>query len=99
LGHLARHGIVVASTHDQELTTLLSAQFDAYHFSEIIDGRQMRFDYQLRRGPCTSRNAIKLLGMAGYPKDVIDTAEQLAALADRGLRQIRQTDPGEPDPS
>ena len=99
LGHLACHGIVVASTHDQELTTLLSAQFDAYHFSEIIDGRQMRFDYQLRRGPCTSRNAIKLLGMAGYPKDVIDTAEQLAALADRGLRQIRQTDPGEPDPN
>src|ERR1035441_5283131 len=84
LGHLARQGFVIASTHDHELTTLLSAQFDAYHFSEIIDGRQMRFDYQLRKGPCTSRNAIKLLALAGYPKDVIEAAEKLATLADRG---------------
>jgi DNA mismatch repair ATPase MutS len=85
LGHLARQGMVLATTHDHELTTLLSAQFDAYHFSEMIDGCQTRFDYRLREGPCTSRNAIKLLAVAGYPKEVIQVAEQLAALADRGL--------------
>ena len=99
LGHLARQVFVIASTHDHELTTLLSAQFDAYHFSEIIDGRQMRFDYQLRKGPCTSRNAIKLLALAGYPKDVIEAAEKLATFADRGLSPILPTDPGELVPS
>src|ERR1035438_10395014 len=67
--------------------------------SLLPDGRQMRFDYQLRKGPCTSRNAIKLLALAGYPKDVIEAAEKLATFADRGLSPILPTDPGELVPS
>ena len=96
LGHLARQGMVIASTHDHELTTLLAAQFDAYHFSEVVDGGRARFDYQLRKGPCTSRNAIKLLALAGYPQDVIEAAEKLATSADRRLSPIHPAYPGEP---
>lgn len=77
LNHLSRRGFVVASTHDYELTNLLKNEFDSYHFSEVVDGNEARFDYRLRKGPCTTRNAIKLLGLAGYPKSVIELAESL----------------------
>ncbi|HWI57917.1 MAG TPA: hypothetical protein VNZ22_11870 [Bacillota bacterium] len=82
LRHLAHHALVLASTHDHELTTLLSAQFDAYHFSEVIEGQKARFDYRLKPGPCTTRNAIKLLAIAGYPKEVIEVAETLVCSAE-----------------
>lgn len=77
LNHLSQRGFVVASTHDYELTNLLKKEFDSYHFSEVVDGNEARFDYRLRKGPCTTRNAIKLLALAGYPNSVIDLAESL----------------------
>jgi hypothetical protein len=77
LGHLAQQGMVLASTHDHELTSLLAAQFDSYHFVEIIEGHQTRFDYRLRSGPCTSRNALRLLALAGYPEQVVSAAQKL----------------------
>ena len=36
------------------------------------------FSYQLMEGRATSRNAIKLLSMMGYEKDVVDSAEKTA---------------------
>jgi len=78
LRHLSELGIVFASTHDHELIDQLRDRFDSYHFSETLHGSQMRFDYQLRPGRCLSRNAIKLLVLAGYPKDVTDQADRLA---------------------
>lgn len=77
LRHLNRHGLVVVSTHDHELTTLLRDDFDLYHFSEVIVDKEARFDYVLHKGPCLTRNAIKLLGLAGYPKEVTDLAGRL----------------------
>lgn len=78
LAHLARQGLVIATTHDTQLVSLLEPQFKSYHFSEILDERGARFDYKLRDGRCSTRNAIKLLALAGYPKEVIETAEQIA---------------------
>ena len=78
LNHLNGYGIVIASTHDHELTRLLRNDFDLYHFSEVITDKGAQFDYLLRKGPCTTRNAIKLLILAGYPKKVTDLAESLA---------------------
>jgi hypothetical protein len=84
LGHMTLHGVVIASTHDHELTTLLSSHFDSYHFSEVVEGQQARFDYRLRSGPCTSRNAIRLLTIAGFPQSVIDSATRVAQSIARG---------------
>ncbi len=81
LNHLNNHGLVIVSTHDHELTRLLRNDFDLYHFSEVISDKEARFDYLLRKGPCTTRNAIKLLVLAGYPKSVTDQAETLATSA------------------
>jgi DNA mismatch repair ATPase MutS len=79
LTDLHRRGFVLASTHDQELANLLRHEFSGYHFSEVIDDKGARFDYRLRKGACTTRNAIKLLALAGYPKSVTEMAESLTA--------------------
>ena len=78
LSHLAQRMLVIASTHDLELSALLETEFDSCHFTEAVTATGARFDYQLKKGPCTSRNAIQLLVLAGYPKAVTDRAEALA---------------------
>jgi hypothetical protein len=75
LDYLAARWLVVASTHDDELTRQLASGFDAYHFSEEVKSRGAEFDYLLKKGRCPTRNAIKLLVLAGYPKEVTDRAE------------------------
>ncbi len=81
LKYLNEHWLVVASTHDQELIDLLRPQFDAYHFSEVVTDAGAWFDYRLRPGPCRTRNAVKMLVLAGYPPAVTDLAEKTAASA------------------
>ncbi|MBO4411934.1 MAG: hypothetical protein J5794_07105 [Lachnospiraceae bacterium] len=70
--------MIFAATHDIELTTLLEPYFENYHFEEQVEGDTVRFDYILRPGKATSRNAIRLLGMMGYEEDVIGKAEESA---------------------
>ncbi len=66
-----------AATHDVELTYLLEPLFDNYHFQEqVIDG-EVVFDYCLYEGRTNSRNAIRLLEMLGYEKEIIDGAEEM----------------------
>jgi hypothetical protein len=66
------------STHDLELVQLASIlpQIENYHFKEdVIDG-QMVFDYMLRRGPCPTTNALKIMQMEGLPIKLAKQAEQ-----------------------
>ncbi len=75
LRYLAEKGVLCfAATHDLELTTLLQQHFDNYHFSEQVTEEGVIFDYCLREGKATSRNAIRLLDMMGYPKHLITGA-------------------------
>jgi DNA mismatch repair ATPase MutS len=70
--------LVCAATHDIELTQILENDFSNYHFQERIVGNQILFDYKLKKGKAVSKNAIKLLNMMGYPKEVIISAENAA---------------------
>jgi DNA mismatch repair ATPase MutS len=70
--------ICFAATHDIELTYLLEKDCDNYHFEETVTDDKVEFDYRLHEGRATSRNAIKLLRMLGYPQDVIERAETSA---------------------
>lgn len=74
----ATNTICFAATHDLELTSILEAYYDNYHFQEEIVDNQVVFDYMLRTGKANSRNAIKLLGMMGYDNAIIEKAEELA---------------------
>lgn len=67
-----------AATHDLELTQILEKYYDNYHFQEEIIEDQVVFDYRLREGKAFTRNAIKLLGMMGYKKEIISCAEDMA---------------------
>jgi DNA mismatch repair ATPase MutS len=68
--------IVFVSTHDIELTDLLSDEFELYHFSEIVKENNVDFDYTLKPGKLTNRNAIRILQINDYPNDLVNEALQ-----------------------
>jgi len=70
--------ICMAATHDLELTELLQDWYENYHFEETLTGEDITFCYELKKGPATSRNAIKLLKMLGYQNDMTREAEAMA---------------------
>lgn len=79
LGSLANeNSLCFAATHDIELTYILEDYYSNYHFRERIEGNQVLFDYRIYKGRAVSRNAIKLLKLLGYSKDIIDNAEDAA---------------------
>ncbi len=65
-----------AATHDIELTYILEKHYSNFHFQEEVKENQVVFDYLLRKGRAGSRNAIKLLNMMKYPKEVVDSASE-----------------------
>jgi DNA mismatch repair ATPase MutS len=78
LSELAKNGnIVFASTHDIELADLLAGEYELYHFCEQIEDHQLHFDYKLKQGKLTQRNAIRLLEIEHYPETVITEAMRI----------------------
>jgi len=79
LGYLNKgQHIILVSTHDIELTTLLSEGFDLHYFQESIEAETLSFDYKLKKGALQKKNAIRILEIAGYPKEVIAEAQELS---------------------
>lgn len=73
------NAITFVATHDKELTTLLSNNYDFYYFSENINKNTgLSFDYKLKHGVVKSRNAIKLLKYVGYPDEIVNEAINLS---------------------
>ncbi|RDY31101.1 MutS-related protein [Lachnotalea glycerini] len=68
-----------AATHDIELTHILEKLYHNYHFEEEVKDNDILFNYELKIGRATSRNAIKLLHIIGYDKSIIEQAEEAAA--------------------
>ena len=73
-----KNALCFAATHDIELTTLLSPYYDNYHFAEDVRENDVYFPYLLKEGPAKSRNAIRLLGVMGYERELTRTAEETA---------------------
>lgn len=79
LENISHDGIVCfAATHDIELTETLSRFYDNYHFDETIEDNDILFNYELKEGRATSRNAIKLLSIMGYSKEIVESAQTMA---------------------
>lgn len=70
--------LCLAATHDVELCELLSGSYSLYHFEEEVDEHEMRFDYMMREGKATSRNAINLLRLIGFDSSIVDGAHERA---------------------
>jgi len=78
LESLSSNAQVLVTTHDVELQALLGERFDLYHFREDPDVEGF-FDYRLRPGRATERNAIRLLARMGFPDDIVTSALSFAA--------------------
>ena len=70
--------LCLAATHDIELCELLQDSFDLYHFEEQVGENEMLFDYVIRSGKASSRNAINLLQLMGFDGHIVDRAHQKA---------------------
>lgn len=67
--------LCVVASHDIELTQLLS--HDNYHFCEQVTDNDIAFDYKLKQGATTTRNAIKLLDFMGFEHEIVSHAKVL----------------------
>jgi DNA mismatch repair ATPase MutS len=71
--------LCLAATHDVELCALLDGQYRSLHFEEsVTEDGEVLFDYKLKDGPATTRNAIKLLGSMGFDKSLVERANEKA---------------------
>jgi DNA mismatch repair ATPase MutS len=73
LESLGEQAIVLTTTHDVELQDFLGDSYLLFHFQENpdVDGY---FDYRLKSGPATARNAIRLLKKIGFPEEIVANA-------------------------
>lgn len=84
LSHLRKaDNIVFVSTHDIELADLLKDEYELYHFSEKVDHKTVDFDYKLKNGKLKNRNAIKILQINDYPKNIIEEAIEISKKFDK----------------
>ncbi len=67
--------MLFAATHDIELTYILQKSFKLYHFEEKVEDDGVKFDYKLKDGRAVTRNAILLLKLLGFEKEITDAAE------------------------
>jgi hypothetical protein len=70
---------VFVSTHDIELTTMLNAQFDLFHFTESVVKSTIHFDYKLKKGILEQGNAIRILEIKKYPTEIIESAKKIVS--------------------
>lgn len=77
-----RKHFVVVATHDGELVDMLAGVYVPVHFDGAIVDGELRFDYRVRPGRATSRNAIALLQQLGAPDALIAAATARAAELD-----------------
>lgn len=75
--------LAFVATHDIELTEILKNKCDNLHFGEeVTDENGVTFDYQVKKGPATSRNAIALLKVLHYPAELVANAQAEARYFD-----------------
>lgn len=77
LGNLCKKKVLpFAATHDIELSYILEGRYKNYHFEEEFGKQDVMFSYLLKEGRVTTRNAIRLLELTGYDKDLVEAAKK-----------------------
>lgn len=69
------HVLSFAATHDIELTYMLEEYYTNYHFEEEVKEDDVKFNYLLKKGRVTTRNAIRLLKMTGYDDSIVEASK------------------------
>ncbi|TCK98194.1 MutS-like protein [Natranaerovirga hydrolytica] len=73
LNHLSHHNVLTfVATHDLQLIPMLDG-YGTYYFKEDVSEEEgMIFDYKIKEGISSTRNAIKILEYLNYPKEITD---------------------------
>jgi len=79
--------LAVVATHDLELLELLNGTYDMHHFREQVADDGLTFDYLIRPGASSTRNAIALLKVMKYPESLV--ADALATVERQHARDQR----------
>jgi len=79
IAHLAAGpNLFIVATHEQALIEQAeSIGARNYHFRESIDATGPVFDYRLRTGPATVRNAIQILAREGFTETIVAHARRI----------------------
>lgn len=77
------HTLILAATHDRELTEILADDYINRHFEETITDEGIVFTYKLMDGEASTRNAIALLEAEGYDKGIVSGAKAMAGTFER----------------
>ena len=84
LNYLARkNALVIVATHDLDLAERLQGLYRCCHFTDQVGRDGLSFDYKLKEGISSTRNAIKLLAYLNYPEEIVEQANQKAGEAGR----------------
>lgn len=62
------------SSPDAGQKATISPGYQPMHFREQIDNGALTFDYRIHHGSSSTRNAIALLQLMGFPKDLVEDA-------------------------
>lgn len=79
---IEKNTLTIVSTHDLQLTQMLKG-YESYYFNEDISNEGMRFDYNIRKGICKSRNAVKILDYLGYPNELISRINKRVEIVEK----------------
>ena len=72
------NNIVFITTHDLEIAKFLSDyNYKLFYFAEDVTKNQLNFTYKLHSGINPKTNAIKILELYNYPKNIIEEAYKL----------------------
>ncbi|MFY8330966.1 MutS-related protein [Vagococcus carniphilus] len=76
--------LAFVATHDIELPQILAKECENIHFEETVSETEgISFDYQVKEGVATSRNAIKLIETMGFPDEIIQDSFEEATYFDK----------------
>lgn len=83
-------GFFLTATHDKEVTEMAEQipTVSNHHFKEELSESDIAFDYKIRPGPTTTRNALRVLQKEGYPASVIEKAEKWLQKKNINTRQF-----------
>jgi DNA mismatch repair ATPase MutS len=66
--------------------------YEPFHLTDTLGAEGLVFEYRLRRGPATTRNAITLLRLKGAPASVVSRALQRAEELDAQRKRTADMD-------
>ncbi len=70
--------ICFAATHDTPLTEITEDIYENYHFEEYVTEDGISFPYELKKGRSDSKDAIMLLSVMGFDKEITGEAFDLS---------------------